>query len=499
MEPRVRSPPKWRRVRVVRPTGAWASAAEALISAVSLTRDAANRERYLLDAIEWMLVSGQTTEAGALAGTLGPPEASARQQHVRGHLALVTGSLATAEVLLTAAWGQCDSQIEPDLASRIASQLAWLHHTRWNGTLAATWALRALEVEPTEARAAARATDILLLALGASGRFGEAQAYLASLPQGLHEGERCRLDGMVGRSVVTLWGGDTQKARDDLTATLDAYRRHGGPAHLLVVALTALADAEYRLGDWDRSLVHGGQAVATAEDAEQHWLLGPAHAVTAFAHVGRGQWREAETQVASAKASARAVGGAASTAYAATSQALLAATRHDPVGVITALEPVLKLRPCDGIDNPGVLPWCDLYVEALTALARYDEAALLLARYEAMVRKRRDPASTAVVRRLRGNLESARGDSAQAESAYSAALEEITRVPLVLERARIGLRTALSCAARNTGLAQLRCSNPLVRGVKEAERSTVSRHSARVSCTRVVQRERRVFTVLTLI
>jgi DNA-binding CsgD family transcriptional regulator len=422
--------------------GGWSAAADALAAAARLSPDPADRQRRLLEVAEWMLLGGRTADASALEATLRRFEPSALQRYVLGRLALVAASPESAEALLADAWSRCDHLAEPSLAARIACQVASLHLLRGNSASAVSWARRALSSDTGSARAQ-HATDILVLALGIGGSIADGLALCPpplAAPGLLETGP---LDGLAGRGVLRLWSGDTAGARDDLAATMVAYRHRGNcPVDFLLLALGALADAEYRLGAWDDSLTHSELAIDTAEDAEHRWLLAPLHAVASFVHGRRGNWSQAEAHVGTARAAAQASEDAVSAAYAATACALLAAARGDPAGVVAAVAPMAHLPPGDHADlrlAPGILPWRELYVDALVDLGRCAEAEVQLDSLEALARERGEPVLLATTSRLRGSLATVRGELALAETAYQQGLDHPRALGHPFERALLEL------------------------------------------------------------
>jgi DNA-binding CsgD family transcriptional regulator len=416
-------------------SGARAIAASRLAAAARLAPSQTEREQYLLEAVECMLIDGSTTEAIALEGTLITFRAAAYQRYVLGRLAAVSGAITRAEVLLTDAWQQRDPT-QPALAARIAAQFANLHQIRGNAALSAEWARRALATEPTTARAE-HVTDLLLLTLGMSGRFSEGLRLCASLPERGHHLHAEPLDGLVGRGVLRLWSSDTARARYDLDAVATTQERLGRcPMPYRVIALAALADAEYRLGDWDAAQVHAELAVTTAEDAGRHCLLALPHAVAAFTMAGRGDWQRAQAHLEAATHGARAVGGPIGIQYAARARAVLSSARNDPAGVVAAVEPVLRLDSDGDIITPGTLPLRELYVGALIDLGQLDEAELWLVRLEAHAAQRGEPELLTVAHRLRGDLEAA-GHPAEAEAAYQDGLHQAQNMENSFSRAQL--------------------------------------------------------------
>jgi hypothetical protein len=93
------------------------------------------------------------------------------------------------------------------------------------------------------------------------------------------------------------------------------------------VALSALSEAEYRMGAWDEAVVDGELAASTARDTGQTWLAPFLHSVASYPLAGRGDWNLTEAHVHAAQAAARVSGGPAMIAYAALGEAYLARAR----------------------------------------------------------------------------------------------------------------------------------------------------------------------------
>jgi hypothetical protein len=95
----------------------------------------------------------------------------------------------------------------------------------------------------------------------------------------------------------------------------------------------------------------------------------------------RGQWDAAEAHAEATRRASEMLGDASGVGYAATAGAWLAHCRGNPDSACDAVQPALALPNRDGIDEPGVLTWLPLYVEALIALSRLEEAHAALAPY----------------------------------------------------------------------------------------------------------------------
>jgi DNA-binding CsgD family transcriptional regulator len=441
-------------------SGILPAAIDSLAAAARLSPLRTDRERYLLEAVEWMIEDGNVPEAKALERNLVGFIASARQRYVLGRLALASGLHTAAQAHLVDAWRRCNSRTEPALAVKVAGQLACLHLARRDGALAAEWVRRALATDP-EAAHTQHMTDLLFLALGIGGRLQEAAALCSAPPRGLDMPLTEPVDGLVGQGMVRLWSGLTAQAQQELTAAVTAYRRCDSSAQFLLLALIGLADAEYRLGAWDHALTHAELAVATAHESEHLWLLAPAHAVMTFPLAARGEWQRAGTHARAAAKAADLAEDTSSIVYAATAGASLAAARDDPTAVVAVIQPVLRLEPRDGVDDPVILPWQVPYAGALIQLGHLDQADKLVGDLEAAAGERSEPALVADAGRLRGCLEAARGRPGPAAAAFQATLEQTRSAGAQFARALLELaygRHLRRVGRRTAAIAQLQAA-----------------------------------------
>ena len=277
--------------------------------------------------------------------------------------------------------------------------------------------------------------SVLAIGLLFAGRAPEAAAAVAELPRADSLPEDSPLDGYLGRGYVRCVTDDPAAAREDLAPVAERLRRRG-PAHQAIEALTVLATAEYRMGDWDDASVHGQLAASLAEDSDQTWLLASAHAAACAPLAGRGDW-EAATAHADAARRAAEVASAefAGIAQAAMAGALLARARGDHESVIHALEPLLPLADLGGIGEPGILDWPILYSEALVGLSRLRDAETVVSRFARVARERNRAQSIAGADRVRAMLEAALGRADDAEVAFVSSLATLDEVHLPFERA----------------------------------------------------------------
>ncbi len=413
--------------------GAWDAAADALLSASRLTADGPERDQRLLMAAEYMLLGGAVDDVLALVGEIESQSPTARRGFVLGSLAMTGGRYDRAQELLAGAYDVCDPVRDHPLAEEIAAQLARVHMGRGNGPEAALWATRSLDAR----RAPSPVSDSLsVLAIGLlfAGRAPEAAASVAELPDAHALEDDERLDGFIGRGYVRLVTDDPAAAREDLAPVAERLRRQG-PAHRAIEALTMLATAEYRLGDWDDASVHGQLAASLAEDADQTWLLASAHAAACAPLAGRGDWETAAAHAHAARRAADLVGAELGIAQAAMAAAVMARARGDHESVIQSLEPLLPLADRGGIGEPGILDWPILYAEALVGLNRLRDAETVVSRFSRLAHERNRSQSIAGADRLRAMLDAALGRADDAEVSFVASLATLDDVHLPFERA----------------------------------------------------------------
>ena len=173
--------------------------------------------------------------------------------------------------------------------------------------------------------------------------------------------------------ILALWADDAPSA----AATLAAVGRHGAPPMSVqgrILVLGHLAEAQYRLGDWDAAAANGALAVSLVRDAGVLLGAGPTNALAAHVAAGRGAWDAAEERVATAVLAAELLPWWGARAHAATARAVLAQARGDHAAMLEALAVYDDPTVHDPVDGVGVLPWRALRVEALLGLGRTDEA-----------------------------------------------------------------------------------------------------------------------------
>ena len=413
--------------------GSWEAAADALLSASRLTADGPERDQRVLMAAEYMLLGGAVDDVLGLAGEIEAQSPTARRGFVLGSLAMTTGRYDKAQDLLSGAYDSCDPTRDHPLAEEIAAQLARVHMGRGHGADAALWATRSLDARRAPSPVA-DSLSVLAIGLLFAGRAPEAAAAVAELPDAHTLDDDAPLDGFIGRGFVRFVTDDPAAARQDLAPVAERLRRRG-PAHQAIEALTILATAEYRLGEWDDASVHGQLAASLSEDADQTWLLAGAHAAACAPLAGRGDWEAATAHADAARRASELVGAEFGIAQAAMAAACIARARGDHESVVHALEPLLPLADLGGIGEPGVLDWPIVYAEALVGLNRLRDAESVVSRLSRVARERNRAQSMAGADRLRAMLDAALGRVDDAEVSFVASLAILDAVSLPFERA----------------------------------------------------------------
>jgi DNA-binding CsgD family transcriptional regulator len=440
--------------------GAWASGAESLTVAARLTLSRADHEQLTFEAVECQLLAGDLADPAATVTRLRGFRDTSWRSYVLARLALVGGRLGEAEALLRDAWQRCDPNTDPALGARVAGQLAVLCTIQARGQDTVDWATLALRLAPEQT-----ATDLIhylpLLGRGISGHADAALAAATNLPHPA-VASVAELDMLLGRGLLRIWTDDLTGARQDL-AGLGAASDYRSAAFRVFTA-SGLAEAEYRLGRWDDALVHGELAVSIATDTNQPWVAPIAHAIATHVPAARGQWDQAAAHVQAARRWLLPESPAA-TAYVATAAARLARARGHFEGVVAALEPLLHLKHRDGVDEPAVVAWQDLLVDALVATSDCDRAAAVLDPFEALAAERGRPSAMAAAARARGTLEAARSNQPGADQAFQAGLAHTDQVELPFDRALLQLAYGAFLrrrGKRGPAAAQLRAAHDIL-------------------------------------
>ncbi|MGH4031909.1 ATP-binding protein [Actinomycetota bacterium Odt1-20B] len=416
-------------------TGQWAVAGTHLRHASRVATTALERDRLAVEAVEALLLDGRVHESAELAAALPDSTAPALRGYVRGYVARVEGRTEQAQTLLLDSWEQCDQDAEPSLAARTAEQLSYAAVMRGRAADAARWAERAQRLSTLQGPSRMLRFNHLI-ALGLSGAAKQGIALAADLPDPLLV-PLGSIDLLLARGQLRLWSDDLDGARQDLLSAVANCRNTTVPLRLL--SSSALAQALHRLGDWDEALIHAETSASIADDTDQSWLKPVTHGVAAQILAARGAWDRAEGHLRIALDAPGSAETAVAFAYAASAHGHFADARAEPERVVDALRPLLRYADHDGVNEPGVVDWHELLVEALVQLGELDEAEAVLAPFESRAADRCRHSAMAGAARVRAALLAARRDKSGAEAAFRRAHDHAAQVPMPFVRARVDL------------------------------------------------------------
>jgi DNA-binding CsgD family transcriptional regulator/tetratricopeptide (TPR) repeat protein len=391
---------------------AWLSQA----SAASTTRP--DQERRLLDAVSALVDFADVSGALALWPAVAEFGPSARRSALLGHIDHLCGRGSVVEAHLLEAWQAHNPDTEPLVGAAAATSLAHYLCTLRREEEAVTWSERAVAASSAAPAVRLQALTVLALSLTLAGRGPEGLARLPVLAAVADEVPLKLTDGLIMRGMCRLFTDDATGAVRDLQAGLSRLRR-GVTVRYPGYCMAYLAEAEFRLGAWDDSLLHAELAVSLAQDTDWAWALAYAHAYAAVVPIARGDWALASVHVEAAKAAA--VGAGSAVRAVAWASAELAMAQGDLESVLSATSAVRALGRQEAFGLPGSADWRPLEVDALIGLGRLDEAEAALGELQAVVPVKGLRSARMTAARLRGNLAAARGDLAGAGEFFAVA------------------------------------------------------------------------------
>lgn len=417
--------------------GAWARASASLIAAsrLSVGRDAANQR--LLEAIDAMLLSGDAAQAAAFATEIAGFPGGPMRDCVLGFLAMLNSRPVAAERLLRSAWELCDQVGNPALAATIARRSALHCLYRLRGEETVGWSRRALEL--TAAREPGLVVGEMLplgVGLAYAGRPAEAAFEVDAAMAASTATTASGVSLKRVRGWLRLVAGGLDRAREDLAEEATQAVQVGSLGSA-AFSFANLSLAEYLAGAWDDAARHGERALTITTEIE-HTIF---HALAVMAAVAvpaaRGDWEVAEAHL-------RTVGPSANdyehnVAALGIARAHLAAARGDHGAVLATLEPVAKIAPREGVDEPGCWLWQDLYGEALVGANRLDEAEEFLVEHERLAARRGCDFMRGRLTRARGRLLAAAGRDDDAYAAFTFAVDLLREQGLPFEQALVEL------------------------------------------------------------
>ena len=233
---------------------------------------------------------------------------------------------------------------------------------------------------------------------------------------------------------LLLADGDVVGARAELMETAPSALGRG-TIRISLWAYVWLAITDYAIGSWDEAVLNAERAVAILGDSGHAWLRPLVRWAASVVPAARGDWQTAEEHVRLAVAQTgdyelMIIGAASARAH-------LAAARGDADAVVRSLAPLVNVRPREALEEPGFWQWRDMYADALVSVGQLDAAEAFLRPREVLAEERERTVEVARLARVRGRLESARGNVREAEAAFQHGLDRLGERPLPFERALI--------------------------------------------------------------
>jgi len=223
--------------------------------------------------------------------------------------------------------------------------------------------------------------------------------------------------------------GEFEQARAE-NAELCRRAQDAGALATVSAAGLLVADAAFRLGDWEAADAAALQTLQLAEEVGHRHMAG--WALTIRTRILAAQGRSEESRAAAAQALAIAESDGISTGLRFVHGALgfleLGLDRID--AAICELETVERLTQGSGHEEPVIVPWVPDLVEAYARQGREGDARRVLARLERQAVCSTSPVAAAAAARCRGLLDD------DFDAAFAGALAFDDRRPMPFERAR---------------------------------------------------------------
>lgn len=411
------------------------SAADHLLASADLSTTAADRGERLIAAVAAMLAGGDIAGARRFEPAVRAVSGSASRSLVLGQIAVFTGRFAVGREELTAALELSAESGRTGQRAVVSAYLGLACFVEGRPQRAVELATAAIgagldgDVTPI-------AGFVLIGGLASLGRQEEALELLDVFAAAHSSGPDRAVDPQIHRGLLALWSGHDEQA----AAILGKVIREIPPGTMLagqIEPLIGLAEALYRLGDWDGATNYADQALSLAQDAGIVLGEGTTNAVAGYVAAGRGSWETADALVGVAVQAAEKLPWWGSRAYAASAQATLAQARGDHAAMVAALSPMQDDGLVTLLDGLGSLGWRCLLTESLLGLGRLGEAEAALADLEKRVSAGSGGWSRSEAARLRAWLTELGDDAEQARTAYERAMALTQDGKAQLSRARL--------------------------------------------------------------
>ena len=413
--------------------GAWSAVADALIKSSRLSADRRMREQRLIRAVDALVGTGNLPQAIAFAPEIESFPASPLRDAVLGYLAIQRGRPAEADLLLTQSWSACDPAADPATAALICQRRVLDSLARWHGPDLVQWGSRAVSLVDPSDPSAVESAAIMGLGLAATGKTTEARAAYDHLSATVALGAQSQRFEMA-RGWLDLALDEPEAARQELESAVPTAFRMGS-ARISLWAQAWLARTQFALGDWSGAVTTVERAARQLEDVGLDLLRPLVHWTGAQTQALRGNRDAAQHHLRRAAASLH--------DYpimflpSSLARAQCAEVEADYPTVIRALEPLTRLQPREGVDEPGFWHWPDVYANALVMVGRVDDADTFLIPHEERAAARQHRSAQARLGYARGRILGARGDIDAARAVFEQALQHLDTLPLPYDRARV--------------------------------------------------------------
>jgi DNA-binding CsgD family transcriptional regulator/tetratricopeptide (TPR) repeat protein len=358
--------------------GAPRPAAQYLAWAARVDSDPGRGEQSLFGAVRLLIWTGDVQAAFEHAEAVEARPPGPDRRYVQAILAVSQGWLEHAAAELRSLAGTVSAARQPALYGHITAALAMVYASLGDDEASLTWAERSRAVAGDVPDADALARQALAWSYAKTGRISRALGLLADCSARKPGPSGFDAELLTVRGVIRNWAGDFPGAIEDLRAVL-RWHRSGVTTIGLTNAYAALAEAEFRRGDWDAAATHVEVAISLGRDLDHTWFLSYAHCVAAYLYAARGETEPAADHAAAAQEAAGLAPSMEALACTALAYAHVAWARADWAGVITALGPLERGDFGTASGYPNLAMWRYRMAEALVHEGQLDRARQLLA------------------------------------------------------------------------------------------------------------------------
>ncbi|MGX7678841.1 helix-turn-helix transcriptional regulator [Jatrophihabitans sp. DSM 45814] len=359
--------------------GLFLAAADYLRAASTVDGDSGRADKSLYEAVELLVFGGDIAAAESQTAAIAARTPSPRQRYTLALLDLTSGRLDRSAAQLHTLAQSLEPERDADVFGRCAAALALLGVMTGSYDSAILWGDRAREVSRPGTREDAVAKQALAWGYAHLGRIDESAALLQDCSASHRRPVAFEPELLAVRGIVQTWSGALESALHDLR-TVVRWVQSGAHTSYTTQVYAALAEDEFRAGEWDQAATHAELAISLGEDLEHPWYLPYSRSVAAYLYAARGEHHFAEFQVAAAGDEVAAAGTREAFGYAALAAGHLAWARSDWVGVTSALQPLASSVGDTGsvAEHPNLALWRYRLAEAYLELGRVGEARELL-------------------------------------------------------------------------------------------------------------------------